>query len=154
MALRVSTRGRYGIRAVCRLARLYEDGPVSIQTIAKQENIPIRYLEQIMTRLRREGIVKSTRGPGGGYKLSRPPDGLFLGELVQALEGKTPVVWCVDADEETHCRREDVCITRDLWKKLDSWFQTILNSISLQEVVDGNIIKMNLDSLLKNRGKK
>lgn len=154
MALRFSTKGRYGIRAICRLARLYEDGPVSIQTIAKHENIPLRYLEQIMTRLRREGIVKSTRGPGGGYKLIRPPDKLFLGELIQALEGKTPVVRCVDGNEQARCRREDVCVTHDLWKKLNSWFQMILNSISLQEVMDGNVNHMSLESLLKNRGRK
>lgn len=154
MALRFSTKGRYGVRALCRLARLYEDGPVSIETIAKFEDIPIRYLEQIMTRLRREGIVKSTRGPGGGYKLNRPPDKLSLGELIQVLEGKTPVVWCVDADEESRCLREDVCTTRDLWKKLNEWFQTIFNNISLQEIVEGNIDTLELESLFKNQDRK
>ena len=152
MALRFSTKGRYGIRALCRLARLHEDGPISIQTIAKHEKIPVRYLEQIMALLRREGIVKSTRGPGGGYKLNRPPDKILLGELIQVLEGKTAVVWCVDEDEKPPCFQKDNCITRDLWKKLDGWFQKIFDSISLQEVVDGNINNINLESLLKNRG--
>jgi Rrf2 family protein len=154
MALRFSTKGRYGIRAICRLAQLHGDGPVSIQTIAEHENIPIRYLEQIMAHLRREGIVKSTRGPSGGYKLNRPPDQLSLGELIQTLEGKTPVVWCVDADEESRCLREDVCITRDLWKKLNEWFQTIFNRISLQEIIDGKIDNIELEPLFKNQGRK
>ncbi len=151
MSLQLSTRGRYGVRALCRVACLYEKGPVSIQTIVRKEKIPIRYLEQIMTRLRREGILESTRGPGGGYTLSRSPDQISLGEIIHILEGNIPVVWCTDEDREDHCSREQTCVPRTFWLKLSQTIQNILNNTTLKELINKNWKDIDLHSFLEKR---
>jgi len=151
MSLQLSTRGRYGVRAVCRVACLYEEGPVSIQTIARKEKIPTRYLEQIMTRLRREGILESTRGPGGGYTLSRSPDQISLWEIIRILEGNVPVVWCTDEDREDHCSREQTCMTRSLWVALSRAIQRMLSNITMQDLIDGKTNDIDFEMMLNNR---
>lgn len=148
MALRITTRGRYGVRAVCRLARNPDDKPLTIQSIAEQENIPIRYLEQIMVRLRRDGILESVRGPGGGYSLGIPPDRLSIGRILRTLEGEFAVVWCADENAPQSCEHEDDCIARPLWAAVSSTLADILDRITLQELIDGKVREMDMKTLL------
>lgn len=152
MSLKLSTRGRYGVRAMSRLASNYRNNPVPIRTLAQEERIPIRYLEQIMTRLRREGLLQSTRGPGGGYKLNRPPDQISLGEIIEILEGNVSVTTCLEDNPKSQCPLEKTCFPRIFWSKLSKTIQSILNSISLQEFNENNWNDTNVESLLKRRG--
>ncbi|MCJ7813414.1 Rrf2 family transcriptional regulator [bacterium] len=144
MSLRLSTKGLYSIRAVSRLANQYGKGPVSIRTIAREEYIPLHYLEQLMSRLRRKGFLKSVRGPGGGYLLTRSPDQISIGDIIQTLEGKVTIAHCVDEDQQTRCGLEKTCISRDFWSALSQRVQCILDSVSLQELIEGKWKQKNL----------
>jgi Rrf2 family cysteine metabolism transcriptional repressor len=138
MPFRLSTRGRYGIRAIAKLARHFGDKPISTKIIAREEHIPIRYLEQIMVRLRREGIVKSSRGPGGGYTLTRPPDRIRLGDVLRILEGTVCLVSCTDKKGNRPCSSEATCIPKYFWSKLGSAIQRTLDETSVLELVEKN----------------
>lgn len=151
MALRITTKGRYGIRAMCMLAKSDRNTPLTIQCIADQENIPIRYLEQIMVRLRRAGILMSIRGPGGGYSLNASPDRLSIGCLLRALEGEFSVVWCANEKERVTCRFTDECLTQPLWAAVTDTIKEILDCITLQDLIDNRIRDMNMKELI-NRG--
>lgn len=151
MAIRLTTKGRYGIRAICQVAQIQpEDGPLSIQKIAAEEDIPIRYLEQIMTRLRRRGILKSVRGPGGGYRLNRAPDKIKLSEVIEILEGDSPVVWCVDETTERECAKKKECLTRDLWCKMDDMIKHFFDYITLQMLLDKSIHELEVKEIFDN----
>ena len=148
MALRITTKGRYGIRAICYLAKSKEETPLTIQSIAEQENIPIRYLEQIMVRLRRAGILESVRGPGGGYSLNKPPDQLSIGRLLRTLEGEFSVVWCANEKERVSCQFAEECLTKPLWTAVTNIIAEILDRITLQDLIDDKIRDMDLKALL------
>lgn len=137
MPIRLSTKGLYAVRAITRLANHYPNSPVSIKTLAEEERIPQHYLEQLMTRLRRNGLLISVRGPGGGYKLARSPDQISLGEVIRILEGNVRLSRCVRWETKKRCSRESDCIPKDLWNELSHAFQKILNSISFQELING-----------------
>jgi Rrf2 family protein len=150
MSLRLSTKGRYGVLAVSKLASQYGKGPVPIKTIAEEEHIPLRYLEQLMVRLRRNGLLTSVRGPGGGYYLNRSPDKISLGEIIQILEGAVSVSRCVEIDNEVHCEFEESCISRGFWIKLSRTIQKILDNVTLQELIDKTWEDMDFVSLINN----
>jgi Rrf2 family protein len=133
MAWHITTKGRYGLRAVSYITRFYGQGPVSIQRIAGKENIPIRYLEQILSQLRRKNILKSIRGPGGGYVLSRPPDKITISEILEVLEGDLAVVMCTKDDNSNLCPQINNCVTKPFWGKLSDTIEKILADITLQQ---------------------
>ena len=154
MALRLSTKARYGTRAICCIAHHHgHKKPVSIPTIAHEENIPIRYLEQILSHLRREGFIKSVRGPSGGYRLKRAPDRILLGEMIQVLEEDLNIVWCVDPDGTKKCVRQDNCVTHKFWESLNQLIKQTLDSVSIQDLLNGNLSDNNLNALLVKKGK-
>jgi Rrf2 family protein len=136
MALQLSTKGRYGVRALIRLAQNHGNGPLPINRIAREESIPLRYLEQIMSRLRKEGLVSSMRGPGGGYTLTRTPDRINVGEIISILEGRISLVRCIQPDSGGYCRREKTCLSRPLWSRLNEALEKSLARVSLQHLVD------------------
>jgi Rrf2 family protein len=137
MPFQLSTRGRYGVRAVSRLALDFEQGPQSIKHIASEESIPLRYLEQIMNQLRKEGIVTSIRGRLGGYKLSGPPSSFTIARVIESLEGEILVVHCLDAEDDT-CERSHSCTSQKLWEHLNDRIIAFLNSVTLQDLVNVN----------------
>ncbi len=149
MSMRLSTRGRYAIRAASNLAGRKNDGPVALKTIAREEHIPPRYLEQLMNRLRRSGILQSSRGPGGGYSLTRPPADITLGEIVSAIEGRVAVAGCVKPDRRKNCRIENTCASRLFWANLSRMIQAVMDSVTLQELIDGNWQKKNMSALFQ-----
>ncbi len=148
MSFRVTTKGRYGLRAICRLIGNYGKGPLSLQEISDCERIPIRYLEQIMSRLRRAGICASIRGPGGGYKLSRSPELINLAEVLLVLEGSVAVVTCSDDERGVCCTRENSCVTRDFWGILSRTIQTVLENVTLMDLVQNDWKDMDIQTLL------
>ena len=109
--MKLSTKGRYGLRAMIDLAVYSEKEPVSIQSIADRQNISERYLEQLMASLKKEGLVKSIRGANGGYQLARPAIGISVGDILRALEGDLRAVTCPANGEEGNggCENADLC---------------------------------------------
>lgn len=138
MSMRLSTRGRYAIRAASNLAVRHSAEPVPLKTIAKEEHIPLRYLEQLMNRMRRNGILESSRGPGGGYRLKRPPGDISLGEIISAIEGRVAVAGCVKPDRRKNCRIEKSCASRLFWADLSAMIQSVMDNVTLQELASGN----------------
>ncbi|MBD3369383.1 Rrf2 family transcriptional regulator [Candidatus Fermentibacteria bacterium] len=149
----ISTRSRYGLRALIQLALAEEDQPLSLSVIAEKERIPLRYLEQIFGRLRITGLVKGRRGPGGGYLLSRPPEEIHLVEVVQCLETEflpasclSDNIECGEPDEVTgRCALEETCRTKKLWEALRCVYHTILSENTLADLAKGNLTKVDLE---------
>lgn len=132
--MKLSTRGRYGIHAMYDLAVHYGDGPQSIKCIAERQLIPEAYLEQLIAILRREKLVVSNRGAQGGYRLTRTPDEISVGEVLRALEGGLNIVDCLEVEDS--CGKACACPSRLVWKKLRDGVNEIVNSISLQNMID------------------
>ena len=122
--LELSTRVRYGTRALVQLADAYPDAAVSASELAAVQKLSPKYLERILAGLKHAGLVKAARGMKGGYQLTRPPQSISIIDVVSALEGPTCVVACIKAPET--CGMHDTCPTRDLWSAVQSAFEDIL----------------------------
>ncbi len=131
--MQVSTKGRYGLRAMVDMSLHITDGPVALRVIAERQGISESYLEQVFTSLRKNGLVKASRGSQGGYELSRPADAITVGEILRALEGPFVPVHCVG---DSQCERENFCITRSFWAEFRDKINEFLDSISLQNLTD------------------
>ena len=114
--MKLSTRGRYGTRALLELALHHGKGPVPLKDIAQSQQISLPYLEHLITPLIAGGIVWSIRGARGGVSLARPPEEIRLSEVMQLLEGSIALVECVN--DPKYCSRSDFCVTRDIWGEL------------------------------------
>lgn len=130
----LSTKGRYGARAMLDLAINYGEGPILLRDIARRQEISEKYLEHFVSALRRAGLVRSIRGARGGYVLARPPSEIRLSEIMKVLEGSMAPVECVDDPQV--CHRAKLCVTRDIWKKMKEAIDNILESTTLQDMVE------------------
>ncbi len=127
--MKLSTRTRYGLRAVLSLAETAGDKPVQLKTIAERQDISLKYLEYLMSMLKTAGIVRSVRGAHGGYVLARPTSKIELIEIFNALEGPIAITECLD--DESYCDKTIECITRHVWKKMQDAMVNVLSSITL-----------------------
>ena len=132
--MKLSTRGRYGTRALLELALHYGEGPVPLKDIAQRQQISLQYLEHIITPLVAAGIVLSIRGPRGGVSLAKPPEAIRLSGVIQLLEGSIAPVACVN--DPRYCSRSDFCVTRDIWGELKQAMDGVLESTTLQNLVE------------------
>ena len=132
--MKLSTRTRYGTRALLDLARHQGDKPVQLKEIARRQNISLHYLEHIITPLVGAGIIRSTRGARGGVQISRKPEQIKLSEVVSLLEGTIMPVDCI-TDPEC-CERADSCVTRDIWSDMKDAIDKTLNSVTLQDLLE------------------
>jgi len=134
--IRVSTKGRYGTRLMLNLARHYNSGnkAVILRSIAEEEEISIRYLEQIIISLKIYKLVKSIRGAGGGYTLARKPSEITICQILEALEGSCALVDCVEDAE--YCRRLPSCATYEVWKEASQILKDYFERVTLQYVLD------------------
>ena len=132
--MKLSTRGRYGTRALLELALHYGEGPVPLKDIAQRQQISLQYLEHIITPLVAAGIVLSIRGPRGGVSLAKPPEAIRLSGVIQLLEGSIAPVACVN--DPKYCPRSDFCVTRDIWGELKKEMDGVLESTTLQDLVE------------------
>jgi Rrf2 family protein len=132
--MKLSSRSRYGLRAILDLALEYGGGPLQIKAIAEREDISNKYLEQLMTILKTAGLVRSLRGPKGGYLLTKPPNEVRLSEVFTVLEGPLVTVECLRHPE--YCPRCAECITRQVWAQIQDAMLGVLESITLQDLVD------------------
>jgi Rrf2 family cysteine metabolism transcriptional repressor len=135
--MQISTRGRYGLRAMVDLALHVNEGPLALRLIAERQGISESYLEQVFNGLRKAGLVKALRGAQGGYELNRPADAITIGEILRALEGPIVPVHCVgDPGNGPACEREETCITRPFWEELKDVINQFLDGKTLQELTD------------------
>jgi len=132
----LSTKGRYGVKAAFDLALRFGEGPVPLKNIAERQNISDPYLEQIIAVLRKDGLVSSVRGAQGGYFLSKDPKRITVGDIIRSLEGPLAPSECVLDDQDNECIRADYCVTRIIWEKIKESIDDVINSISLQDMVD------------------
>ena len=132
--MRISTRGRYGLRALYELALAYKQGPVSMSLISDRQEISRKYLHALLTTLKDAGIVKAVRGAGGGYLLARKPSTITLKQILLPLEGSLCLVHCV-ADRSV-CKRAGRCVARGIWQDLSKGFVGVLESLTLKDLVE------------------
>ncbi|MFC2066718.1 RrF2 family transcriptional regulator [Chloroflexota bacterium] len=132
--MKLSTRGRYATRALLDLALNQEEGPSQLKDIARRQQISLRYLEHLITPLIAVGMVRSSRGPKGGVSLAKLPEEIKLSEVIQLLEGSVALVECVDSPKT--CSRSAFCVTRDIWGELKEAMNAVLESTTLQNLVE------------------
>jgi Rrf2 family cysteine metabolism transcriptional repressor len=135
--MKLSTKGRYGARAMLDLALHYteEGGPISLGAIAQRQGISEEYLEQIFSTLRKAGLVESVRGAQGGYRPGRAPEKITVGDILRALEGSLSPVDCADDSKNPGCERYDECVMRDVWRKMRDSINSAVDSITLADLV-------------------
>ena len=130
--LKVSTRARYGVRALADIAGQKSEGPVQLKDIAWRQEISVKYLEQIFAQLRAAGLVRGLRGPRGGYLLAKPPQSMTIREVVEVLDGSLSLVDCVD--DKDACKRSKGCSARALWTQISDGLRQSLSSFSIADM--------------------
>lgn len=130
--MKLTTKGRYAVTAILDLALHQGQGPITLAQIADRQSISISYLEQLFSRLRRKSLVKSVRGPGGGYILSRGADEIAIAEVITAVDERVDTTLCNGAG---NCNKNERCLTHDLWHELSERIYDYLNGISLDDLM-------------------
>lgn len=131
--MRLTTKGRYAVTAMLDLALHAESGPISLADISQRQNISLSYLEQLFAKLRRNKLVTSVRGPGGGYLLSRTSADIFVAQIVDAVNESVDATGCGGLSD---CQDGETCLTHYLWCDLSEQIHSFLSGISLASLVD------------------
>ena len=135
--MRLSTKGRYAVMAMVDLAKHSRGQPVSLAEIAERQEISLSYLEQLFARLRKGGLVKSMRGPGGGYRLAHSAAETRISDIIHAVDEPLRATRC--ADSKGCMTKGERCLTHDLWEDLGQRIEDYLASVSLADVVEGRL---------------
>ena len=135
--MRISTRGRYGLRAMLELAQRFGEAPVLMSTLAQRQGLSRKYLHTLLTALKSAGLVRSVRGPGGGFVLARPPAQIKLSEILHAAEGPLSLVDCV-ADRRA-CNRSKRCLARRVWRDLSGAIEDVLDNVTLEDIAASKV---------------
>lgn len=133
--MRMSTKGRFAVNALIDLALREPAGPVALASISQRQQVSLSYLEQLFSRLRRDGIVDSTRGPGGGYKLARPASEVAVAEIIASVDEELQFTRC-GGDAVEGCVKGERCNAHDLWSSLGRQMMYFLSSVTLEDVVE------------------
>lgn len=131
--MRLTTKGRYAVTAMLDLALHYKDGPITLADISHRQGISLSYLEQLFSRLRKQELVDSTRGPGGGYRLSRDSHQIAVADVITAVDEKVETTRCGGL---SNCQDDEQCLTHDLWTELSTQIHDFLMGISLGDLVE------------------
>ena len=131
--MRISTKGRYGLRAMFELARAFGEGPLLMSAIAERQGLSRKHLHALLTSLKSAGLVRSIRGPGGGFVLTRAPGLIRLSEVLRALEGPLALVYCVP--DRRACDRVNRCAARKVWQELSRAIEEVLDGATLEDLV-------------------
>ena len=131
--MKLSTKGKYGLKAIFELSLHIDEGPVPLNIIASKQKIPEQYLEQIFSTLKKSQLITSVRGAQGGYVLGKEPKEIKISEIMNILEGPVEVADCID---NASCNNIDCCATRLLWTKIKNSIDEVMESITLQDIVD------------------
>lgn len=139
--MKLSTKGRYGLKSMFELALSQGSGPVSLKYIAEKQMLSDQYLEQLFSVLKKTGLVKSVRGAQGGYLLAKDASEIYVGDILRVLEGPIAPSDCV-LNEESDCTRSGRCVTQIVWEKIKESIETVVDSISLQDMIDDHKSKV------------
>ncbi|SFV60794.1 Iron-sulfur cluster regulator IscR [hydrothermal vent metagenome] len=131
--MQITTKGRYAINAMLDLSLEYNNKPITLSVISERQNISLSYLEQLFTKLRRNNLVKSIRGPGGGYMLNKLPEDISIVDIIEAVDENVDLRRCKGA---SNCNGGKRCISHVLWCDLSSQMRSFLKSINLKELID------------------
>lgn len=131
--MRLTTKGRYAVTAMLDLALHYTQGPITLADISQRQGISLSYLEQLFSKLRKHGLVDSTRGPGGGYRLSRKAYEIAVAEVIAAVDEKVDATRC---GGKSNCQGDERCLTHELWSDLSTQIYDFLSGISLGQLVE------------------
>lgn len=131
--MRLTTKARYAVTAMLDIALTEDNRPVTLADISERQEISISYLEQIFSKLRKNGLVNSVKGPGGGYKLSQSADNLSIADIIAAVNENIDATGC---NGKADCKQGKRCMTHNLWQDLSNQIQSFLSDITLQELVD------------------
>jgi Rrf2 family protein len=132
--MKFSAKSEYAIRAVLDIAIRSAEGPVQVKEIAGRQFIPERFLEQVLSGLKRAGLVKSLRGAQGGYLLGRSADQMTLADLIQAVEGPITLMECTSEEVSSRCRQSTSCVVKDVWSDVQSALVDALNSVTVEDM--------------------
>jgi Rrf2 family protein len=132
--MKLTTKGRYGLRFMMELAEHYGSGPVLVETISKNQNISANYIHVLVTSLKTAGLVRAVRGPNGGYELARDPASITVSVIIESLEGTTSLVDC--ASNPCSCPRFDGCAARELWSEVDAAVNAVLTTRTLADLAE------------------
>jgi Rrf2 family transcriptional regulator, iron-sulfur cluster assembly transcription factor len=130
--VRLTTKGRYAVTAMLDLALHHGEGPITLADIAQRQGISLSYLEQLFSRLRKQNLVSSVRGPGGGYTLGRDAGAIYVAQVISAVDENVDTTRCGGAH---NCHDNQQCLTHDLWQDLSNRIFDYLNEISLQDLM-------------------
>ena len=131
--MKLTTKGRYAVTAMLDLALHGQEGPVPLAEISSRQEISLSYLEQLFSKLRKQGLVTSTRGPGGGYSVSRDLSAVAVSEIIGAVNESVDATQCGGKE---NCHSHGRCLTHDLWEGLSTQIEEFLSSVSLQDMID------------------
>jgi Rrf2 family protein len=131
--MKLSTRSRYGTRIIMELARRNEEKPIQVSEIARVQQIPVKYLEQLIRTLKKAGLITSVRGSKGGHQLDRPPESITIGQLVRLFEGQTDLVACVSAPEQ--CLKAEECRVRAIWMEATEAMFEKLDAVTIADLI-------------------
>jgi Rrf2 family iron-sulfur cluster assembly transcriptional regulator len=136
--MRLTTKGRYAVTAMLDLALHYQEGPITLADISQRQGISLSYLEQLFSKLRKNGLVDSARGPGGGYRLSRDASEICVADVITAVDEKVDAMRC---EGKGNCQDNGKCLTHELWCDLSSQIYTFLKGIDLAQLVDKQAVR-------------
>ncbi|MGO1368276.1 MAG: RrF2 family transcriptional regulator [Senegalia sp. (in: firmicutes)] len=134
--MKLSTKGRYGLKAMFELALHFGKGPLALKYIAEKQSISEHYLEQLIAILKKDGLVNSVRGAQGGYLLSKDPKDISVGDIIRSLEGSVAPADCVIEGEPVECPKGEYCVTRGVWIKIRDSINDVIDTLTLQNMVD------------------
>lgn len=134
----ISTKGRYALRVLLDIAENSEKGYIPMKTVAERQNLSLKYIERIMPSLSKNNYVEGIHGKGGGYKLSKSPKDYKIGDILRLAEGDLTPVACLGCNSK-QCDRAGICKTLPMWKKFDSLVNDFFDSITLQDLMNGNL---------------
>jgi Rrf2 family protein len=129
--MKLTTRSRYGARLMLDLARHFEQGPVHLKDVANREGISVKYLEQLIIPLKKNGLVTSVQGPKGGHILAKPPESISFADIIKSLETSASLVECVESPQS--CSRSEECPTRDIWQQVKQAMYRELENLTLAD---------------------
>jgi len=136
--MRLTTKGRYAVTAMLDLTIHADEKPVSLSDISQRQSISLSYLEQLFSRLRQSELVSSVRGPGGGYRLGRPGESIFIAQIIDAVNESVDTTSCQGKGD---CQGGEICLTHSLWDQLSHEIHSFLNAISLADLVARRDVK-------------
>ncbi|SLM30498.1 Protein rrf2 [Desulfamplus magnetovallimortis] len=138
--MRLTTKSRYGTRLILDLAVYGKDGPVPLSDVAKRQNISLKYLEQLISKLKKDGFINSQRGPFGGHMLAKTPNEINVGDIVRSLEGSAAITECAEEDEKLCgiCNKAGDCLSRWVWMEASRAMFQRLDAISISDLMKKN----------------